>query len=995
MQAAHSGAHPGVSEVFFMPMIDLNPGDLSCIYSTLRFVASQARKHNVTPVLTFDQPLYLKALSIVNSEKAGRELKSVVLRLGTFHLQMSFLGSIGYLMAGSGLQEALELVFAPNAVIHMLSGKAYDRAVRGHLLVDAALNALLTADAFQLPWILIHHDAKNETEDSQGHITEVTDDHNTLDGSSDEEMIETTGNRAADIEPDNLQTQAFSEAETVPDDNLSHPAFSEARVSTGDDDLDVAASFLEKVLDGDILPEKNVLESLSRISTKLQKHKEHLSDCRTGRLWLQYLEMVAILRRSIKAERTGNFELHLQCVKDMLPYFAASGHNNYLKSARLYLQQMLELRVTHPDVFQRFMKGHYSIRRSNRYWAGLSSDLVIEQVLMRSLKTNGGLTRGTGIGEHERLVWLLSMPACAEVNDSMQLVTGVSFTTSEQHKDSSKTRQSQDHRDTRKLLNFFQRRNPFSGGGALKSLSSGRTADESVNVDTAKHVGQSILDGMTGSTVADIKFKKRDQAVTLATKSQSTVSFDGEPVNVDPALLFQRLVTIAETTPETLHSAFEYELTNVPTSLFGTSGLLRQAKKHTLADYLWSLTEQQSVQLPQRVHYVLDGGSLLHRLTWGRGVTYNQVVQSYVDFVTRNYGKASVVFDGYTSCPSTKDMTHLRRKTGRKIATDVDFEGDMLVSDTKESFLANETNKQRFIYELSNALQDGGVETHLADGDADCLIVRTALRKAEEEPTAVIGQDTDLLVLLLFHIKPKHFDVFFASGAKVWDIKAAQAALGADICANILFGHAIGGCDTTSSLFSIGKREPLLQLKNSPLFRQQAEVFATESNTQEAVIAAGERALVLLYGGKEDDSLNTLRCFKYLQKLSTSKSALEPKRLPPTVSAAQFHSLRTYFQVQVWLTLTDEKSVSICPTDWGWEVKEGLMFPLYTDAAAAPEDLLHVVKCNCKTDCATSRCSCRRHGLFCTGGCGECRGDGCMNSVNKIEQEPEDVDFSP
>lgn len=71
------------------------------------------------------------------------------------------------------------------------------------------------------------------------------------------------------------------------------------------------------------------------------------------------------------------------------------------------------------------------------------------------------------------------------------------------------------------------------------------------------------------------------------------------------------------------------------------------------------------------------------------------------------------------------------------------------------------------------------------------------------------------------------------------------------------------------------------------------------------------------------------------------------------------------------------------------------MFPLYTDAAAAPEDLLHVVKCNCKTDCATSRCSCRRHGLFCTGGCGECRGDGCMNSVNKIEQEPEDVDFSP
>ena len=200
-------------------------------------------------------------------------------------------GSIGYIMAGSGLQEALELVFAPNAVSHMLSGKAYDRVVRGHWLVDAALNALLTADAFQRPWILIHHDAKNEPEDSQGHVTEVTDDHNTPDGSSD------------DIEPDNLQTQAFSEAETVSDDNLSHPAFSEARVSTEDDDLDVAAAFLEKVLDGDILPEKNVLESLSRISTKLQKHKEHLSDCRISTKLQEHKEHLSDSRISTKLQK--------------------------------------------------------------------------------------------------------------------------------------------------------------------------------------------------------------------------------------------------------------------------------------------------------------------------------------------------------------------------------------------------------------------------------------------------------------------------------------------------------------------------------------------------------------------------------------------------------------------------------------------------------------------------------------------------------------------
>jgi len=45
-------------------------------------------------------------------------------------------------MAGSGLRELLELIYASNAVDHILTGKAIARAVRAHLIVDAALNAL-------------------------------------------------------------------------------------------------------------------------------------------------------------------------------------------------------------------------------------------------------------------------------------------------------------------------------------------------------------------------------------------------------------------------------------------------------------------------------------------------------------------------------------------------------------------------------------------------------------------------------------------------------------------------------------------------------------------------------------------------------------------------------------------------------------------------------------------------------------------------------------
>ena len=144
------GTYPGESEVVFMPMIDMNPSDPTCIYSTMLFVCQQSAKYKCTPVLTFDQPLWWKAFTIVHNEPVGSPLKCMMLRLGGFHIQMSFLGSIGNLMSGSGLAEVLQVIFAENTVPHLMSGKAVSRAVRGHLIMDSALNALLLSKAYDI-----------------------------------------------------------------------------------------------------------------------------------------------------------------------------------------------------------------------------------------------------------------------------------------------------------------------------------------------------------------------------------------------------------------------------------------------------------------------------------------------------------------------------------------------------------------------------------------------------------------------------------------------------------------------------------------------------------------------------------------------------------------------------------------------------------------------------------------------------------------------------
>ena len=53
---------------------------------------------------------------------------------------------MGHSMESSGLEELLGTVYAQNTVSHMLSGKAAARAIRGHFLIDDALNEILVKD---------------------------------------------------------------------------------------------------------------------------------------------------------------------------------------------------------------------------------------------------------------------------------------------------------------------------------------------------------------------------------------------------------------------------------------------------------------------------------------------------------------------------------------------------------------------------------------------------------------------------------------------------------------------------------------------------------------------------------------------------------------------------------------------------------------------------------------------------------------------------------
>ena len=93
-----------------------------------------------------------------------------------------------------------------------------------------------------------------------------------------------------------------------------------------------------------------------------------------------------------------------------------------------------------------------------------------------------------------------------------------------------------------------------------------------------------------------------------------------------------------------------------------------------------------------------------------------------------------------------------------------------------------------------------------ATGDADFLICNTAITLAQEYEdrcVVVIGNDTDLLVILIEKSLP-NIHLQFQRDA-VNNVQSIKDELAVSVSAHLLVAHAITGCNTVSAMHNIGK----------------------------------------------------------------------------------------------------------------------------------------------------------------------------------------------
>lgn len=146
---------------------------------------------------------------------------------------------------------------------------------------------------------------------------------------------------------------------------------------------------------------------------------------------------------------------------------------------------------------------------------------------------------------------------------------------------------------------------------------------------------------------------------------------------------------------------------------------------------------------------------------------------------------------------------------------------------------------------------------------------------------------------------------------------------------------------------------------------------------------AGDETIAALYNGIPYEGLDLLHFRKFSTKVMSSTTAVEVHTLPPTSVAARYHCFRVYLQVKQWIEEDEGMELS----NWGWAIDNGKCLPLKTTLLPAPEELLKIIRCKCKSNCDTNRCTCKKHGLECSIGCSECMGVNCQNSSTMVKHD--------
>lgn len=115
-------------------------------------------------------------------------------------------------------------------------------------------------------------------------------------------------------------------------------------------------------------------------------------DAHMFKYWSQNIELELIMCQFVRSLREGDFDLYVQVLDELCPWFFAFDHTNYTRWVPIHVKDLVELPVKHPGVCEEFKKGNIVVQCSHHKFSLIAKNQSHAQSNKKLQAGGGGLS---------------------------------------------------------------------------------------------------------------------------------------------------------------------------------------------------------------------------------------------------------------------------------------------------------------------------------------------------------------------------------------------------------------------------------------------------------------------------------------------------------------------------------------------------------------------------------------------------------------------------
>ena len=583
---------------------------------------------------------------------------------------------------------------------------------------------------------------------------------------------------------------------------------------------------------------RKAFESQEEIASYDDWKNEQRKKSINAQFWFTVIEMEILLFMFVRSLRQADFDLFVRSLRDIIPWMFALDHVHYARWLPVFLEDLLALPSEQRHTFECFLKGYFTIKKSNRDFSNIGIDQAHEQN-NKLVKIDGG---AIGILENESalITWAVSGPVIADI---LQNLDGNDFVLL--HHENTDAFEKSFQKDKTAFTNaFLEFGNPFlEEEGELVHIISKYILDKkaTTSVKCAKEIGQQQYNSFvcerlhekTSSMYDNIKknnfqlFRQKNSIVTSKSK-QKIVNINSD------RRLYASLYVACQSRQGDLGNFFSHENHAYPVSISEYGKLRKCSAKSDFLKCLEDLAEP-CYEHPSVDMMVIDGAAFVNINQPKSSKTFGEYcdveIKKKVEILANKVQRLDLVFDTYIP-NSIKSETRESRGYGIRISV----RKETPVHKKFQEFMRQDDNKTELFKMLANTVRDINSPAIIVATNENGIVTNSSLSNftnlqpcnQEEADTRlllhtfdgaskgykkvlIVTVDTDVVVIALYHFFSLNIDELWVEMGvgqyRRWlPIHTYANLLKEEICRALPFWFAVTGCDTVSMFAGRGKK---------------------------------------------------------------------------------------------------------------------------------------------------------------------------------------------